>query len=41
MKKGNNYLFDDNDWLDKALGGVAVFICIGILVFLLYSFKVI
>ena len=44
MKKRNDFIpvtaFDD-DWLDKALAGVAILICIGIVAFLLYSFQVI
>lgn len=44
MKKKNDYIpvtaFDD-DWLDKALAGVAILVCIGIVAFILYSFLVI
>lgn len=44
MKKKNDYIpvtaFDD-DWLDKALAGIAILVCIGIVAFLLYSFWVI
>jgi hypothetical protein len=44
MKKKNDFIpvtaFDD-DWLDKALAGVSILVCIVIIGFLLYSFWVI
>lgn len=44
MKKRKDYIpvtaFDD-DWLDKALAGIAILVCSGLVGFLLYTFWVI